>query len=67
MLKKAKSKNLSLKSSSINYFRYGLYVLVGLVLGQKELVLYHRNFLYQHFHKQLPHTIKYPYDIKPVP
>ena len=33
-------------SSSINYFRYGLYVLVGLVWGLGEPVLYHRSILF---------------------
>ena len=32
-------------SSSINLFRYGYYVLTGLVLGLGEPVLYHKDLL----------------------
>ena len=32
-------------SSSINYFRYGFYVLIGLVSGQEEPVLWHKDLL----------------------
>ena len=40
--------NINKNSSSITLFRNGLYVLVGLVSGQKEPVLLHRNLFYLH-------------------
>ena len=41
----ARKTSHNINSSSINYFRYEVYVLVGLVLGLGEQVLYHKGLL----------------------
>ena len=52
--------------SSINYFRYGFYVLIGLVSGQEEPVLWHKDLLVVVVGGEwLFQQITNPYAIKP--